>query len=234
MVPRFCAYTGVTIPLAWEFAWSAPTSENVRRLLSPSPPPPVGWTPCPSDLAASVELQLCPAIRVARRSTSFHRHRPAGDLIALYRADQPALVELPAVIADALLRKSAAEQLYALWTEIDGTSRADASHLLIGLYRFGFVTGSLGEEAAPASMIIREAWTDRNEAADASVISNRVTGGFARLGPGSTKLWTLLEAGHALPLAALVGKASVAARQLVEGGFARAVYSPAQENHAEQ
>jgi hypothetical protein len=78
---------------AWEFAWSPPTSELVRRLLSPAPPAPMGSVTTPAHLPSDLRLGLAPDVRTGPIEPSFYIGSEISDVVALYRADVPALIE---------------------------------------------------------------------------------------------------------------------------------------------
>ncbi|WP_199552625.1 hypothetical protein [Streptomyces sp. N35] len=225
VIPRFCAQTGATLPLAWEFAWSPPYDEAVVHL---TPPP----DPRVFDRAVWPRLLLSDT-RLSLRSTARLRHTPVpflaegGPVAVLFSTDPAVFVEVPGQVGDTLARGCTVAEIRRVWRQ----DPASVDHHLVGMVRYGLLHGGPSpedlEQAQDAGSLVQEAWVEAVEQKDGGhVLAHTPTGNFVRTGAGAFQLWQ--AAGHedGLVRDRLPAQLRRLADQLLSAGALRAVGRP--------
>ncbi|GAA1377735.1 hypothetical protein [Streptomyces beijiangensis] len=194
VIPRFCAQTGASLPLAWEFAWSPPPDEAVVRLTPPPDPRVLDRDTWPRRLAQDTRLSLSSGARLQHTPVPFLYE--GGPVAVLFRTDPAAFVEVPGPVGDALVRGTTVAEVRRAW----GRDAAAVDHKLVGMMRYGLLCCGPAprdrRRTADAGSLVQEAWVEAVEREDGGhVLAHTATGNFLRTGEAAFRLWQWAGAG---------------------------------------
>ncbi|GGN90284.1 hypothetical protein GCM10010112_75540 [Actinoplanes lobatus] len=211
--PRFCAHTGATVPMAWEYAWGEPTTEAEVRLVAVRPGPVLDRDVWPRALGPRRRIRLGSGVTVHPEGPPFLRGLDQPDRVtALFRASGPVLVEVPTPVAEAIRAGGTAQEVAAGWSG-DGTTG------LVGLLRLGIIEVSPAATVGEGAHAIQENWT----VAAPETLINAAVGTSVRATPALLALWSAAGRGDGLPLAGLPPKIRSAVDDLARQGILRLV-----------
>ncbi|MFG2112855.1 hypothetical protein ACGFRB_09480 [Streptomyces sp. NPDC048718] len=197
VIPRFCAQTGASLPLAWELAWSEPdrTGETVLRLAPPPAPRELDRLVWPRRLPAGVVLRTPRGVRVQETPVPFLED---GDAVTvLFGTEPPAFAEVPRPVGALLAEGATAAAVRERW----GGDEEAVDHLLVGLLRLGLlasdpapgtadVLAAASADPANGPLLVREAWTRAVEREPGTrVLAALPTGNFLKVGEAALRLW---------------------------------------------
>ncbi|MFF0017431.1 hypothetical protein [Streptomyces sp. NPDC005374] len=224
VVPRFCAQTGASLPLAWELAWSPQdqAQDTVLRLTPPPAPRQVDSLVWPGRLSAGTGLRLPHGVRVQRTPVPFVGD--GGPVAALFGTDLPAFAEVPEAVGALLAHGTSVAAVRERW----GQREEAVDHLLVGLLRLGLLDADpapvAGPEGPDHQLLVREAWTEAVEREPGvHVLASLSTGNFLKVGKAAHHLWRCAGSGDGIPFASLPAPLHAAARQMLSAGMLRAV-----------
>jgi hypothetical protein len=222
VIPRFCAQTGASLPLAWELAWSEQSEDAAVRLTPPPGAQAADRAVWPRRLSPGVRLSLPSGVRL--RTTPVPFLHDGGPVAVLFGPGPPAFAEVPEPVGDLLLRGASVADVRQGW----GEAAAAVDHGLVGLMRFGLLSGDPSpmaqQEPDGDRALVQEAWVRVVEReAGVHVLAHTVTGNFLKVGAAALQLWRW--AGHEDGIAAdqLPAKLHEVADRLLSAGMLRAV-----------
>ncbi|MET9450056.1 hypothetical protein [Streptomyces cinerochromogenes] len=234
VLPRFCAQTGASLPLAWELAWSQQdqAQDNVLGLTPPPAPRETDRLVWPRRLPPGTGLRLPGNVRVEQTPVSFVRD--GGPVTALFGPDLPAFAEVPRPVGELLQRGTSVAAVRDLW----GTSEEAAGHLLaddvvvdhflVGLLRLGLLHADPSPVAvrpgAAGRFLVQEAWTEAVERDPGEhFLASVPTGNFLKVGAAALRLWQCAGSGDGIPAGSLPAPLTDAADRMLSAGLLRAV-----------
>lgn len=222
VVPRFCAQTGASLPLAWELAWSEQQGDAPVRLTAPPGLRALDHAIWPRRLSPGIRLSLPSGVRLQNTPVPFLRE--GGPVAVLFGTHPPAFVEVPEPIGDLLLRGASVADVRQGW----GRAEEAVDHLLVGMMRYGLLSGdtlpTAQQELEGPRVLVQEAWTQTVEReSGVHILAHTATGNFLKVGAAALHLWKW--AGHegGFALDQLPAKLYDVADRLLSAGMLRAV-----------
>ncbi|AKJ15882.1 hypothetical protein ABB07_39500 (plasmid) [Streptomyces incarnatus] len=214
VVPRFCAQTGASLPLAWELAWTPHPDEPVVRLAPPPEPLLLDRGIWPRALPPDTVLAPARTARLSRTPVPFLGE---GAPVAVLSCARPAVfAELPVAVGELLEGGASVAELRAAW----GGADAAVDHLLVGLVRLGLLTGAPAAPNDAPRALVREAWVTN---ARDDILAHTPTGNFLRVGTAALALWQLAGTGPGVAGDDVPDRLRDVADRLLSAGMLRAV-----------
>jgi hypothetical protein len=222
VIPRFCAQTGASLPLAWELAWSERQDDAVIRLTPPPGTRTVDRATWPRRLSPANRLFLPSGVRLQNTPVPFLHD--GGPVAVLFGTDPPAFAEVPEPVGDLLLRGASAAEVREAW----GQAEEAADHLLVGMMRCGLVSGDpwpvAPQEPVGARVLVQEAWVRAVERTSGGhVLAHTVTGNFLKVGAAALHMWRWAGHEDGIAMDRLPEKLHDVADRLLSAGMLRAV-----------
>ncbi|MES9525396.1 hypothetical protein [Streptomyces capoamus] len=224
VLPRFCAQTGASLPLAWELAWSYQerAQDTVIGLAPPPAPRETDRLVWPRRLPSGTGLRLPVNVRIEQTPVPFVRD--GGPVTALFGPDLPAFAEVPRPVGELLVRGTSVTAVRERW----GTSGEAVDHLLVGLLRLGLVHADpppVAKRPGPGGrLLVQEAWTEAVERGQGvHFLASVPTGNFLKVGEAALRLWQCAGSGDGIPAGSLPAPLTDAADRMLSAGLLRAV-----------
>ncbi|MCT7354335.1 hypothetical protein N4P33_19575 [Streptomyces sp. 15-116A] len=222
VIPRFCAQTGASLPLAWELAWSERPHEAVIRLTPPPDPPLLDRATWCRRLPAGTRLTLSSGVR--RQNTPMPFLHDGGPVAVLFGTHPPAFVEVPEPVGDVLAQGATVAAIRRRWTQPDDVT----DRLLVGMMRCGLLRGDpsplLRQEPEGDDLLVQEAWVEVVEwEPGVHVLAHTATGTFLKVGAAALQLWRRAGNEDGIAFHRLPSRLHGVAERLLSSGMLRAV-----------
>ncbi|MGW0424003.1 hypothetical protein [Streptomyces sp. NPDC003015] len=224
VIPRFCAQTGASLPLAWELAWSQQdqAQDTVISLVPPPAPREIDRLVWPRLLSAGTGLRLPRSVRVQWTPVPFVRD--GGPVTALFGTDLPAFAEVPEPVGELLAGATSVAAVRDAW----GQPEEAVDHLLVGLLRLGLLNADPSpvavQEEQGGRLLVQEAWVEAVERdPGAHILASIPTGNFLKVGNVALRLWQCAGSGDGIPASSLPSPLHDVADQMLSAGMLRAV-----------
>jgi hypothetical protein len=222
VIPRFCAQTGASLPLAWELAWAEQPDDAVVRLTPPPGPREADRATWPRRLSPGIRLGLPSGVWL--RNTPVPFLHDGGPVAVLFGQDPPAFAEVPEPVGELLSRGASVADVRTKW----GQAEQDVDHLLVGMMRFGLLSGDpsplVPQEPEEARVLVQEAWVRaREREPGVHVLAHTVTGNFLKVGAAALQLWRWAGHEDGIAFDRLPAKLRDVADRLLSAGMLRAV-----------
>ncbi|MFH9062987.1 hypothetical protein ACH4GM_17460 [Streptomyces coeruleorubidus] len=222
VIPRFCAQTGASLPLAWELAWSEQPDDAVVRLTPPPGPRAVDRATWPRRLSSGIRLGLASGVRLQNTPVPFLHN--GGPVAVLFGQDPPAFAEVPEPVGDLLLRGTSVADVRREWEQAEEA----VDHVLVGMMRFGLLSGDPSPPTRPepedARVLVQEAWVRAMEReSGVHILAHTTTGTFLKVGAAALQLWRWAGHEDGIAFDRLPAKLHDVADRLLSAGMLRAV-----------
>ncbi|MET9374557.1 hypothetical protein ABZX98_10460 [Streptomyces sp. NPDC002992] len=222
VIPRFCAQTGASLPLAWELAWSEQSDEAAVRLTPPPGPRAVDRATWPRRLSPGTVLRLPSGVRLQHTPVPFLDD--GGPVAVLFGTDPPAFAEVPEPVGELLSRGASVADVRRAWGQEEGA----VDHMMVGLMRCGLLSGDPSpvarQEPEGARMLVQEAWVRAVEReSGVHVLAHTATGNFLKVGAAALRLWQWAGHEDGIAFDRLPAKLHEVADRLLSAGMLRAV-----------
>ncbi|MFF3373667.1 hypothetical protein ACFYXF_12060 [Streptomyces sp. NPDC002680] len=222
VIPRFCAQTGASLPLAWELAWSEQPDDGAVRLIPPPGPRAVDRATWPRCLSPGIRLSLPSGVRLQNTPVPFLQD--GGPVAVLFGTDPPAFAEVPETVGDLLLRGASVADVRQKW----GQPAEAVDHVLVGMMRCGLLSGDTlpmaQQEPEGPRVLVQEAWVREVEReSGVHVLAHTATGNFLKVGAAALQLWRWAGHEDGIVFDRLPAKLHEVADRLLSAGMLRAV-----------
>ncbi|MFJ8828181.1 hypothetical protein ACIREE_41500 [Streptomyces sp. NPDC102467] len=222
VIPRFCAQTGATLPLAWELAWSEQHDDAPVRLTPPPALRAIDRATWPRRLPAGLRLSLPPGVRIQNTPVPFLH--AGGAVAVLFGTHPPAFAEVPELVGGLLLRGAMVADIRQVWGQPEET----VDHVLVGMMRCGLLSNDVlhadRQESQGPRMLVQEAWVQAvKQQSGGHVLAHTPTGNFLKVGAAALQLWRWAGHEDGIVLDRLPPKLYDVADRLLSAGMLRAV-----------